>query len=189
MKTIIASLDKEIFNHKPSGTDIAKISSRIAHNEIALNSASSIRSFAQSIATKGQTFCPATFKDGKRCKENFLQQQLFALDFDNKDESNFVSFDDVKQRADDYDLPILFAYETFSSNKHDKFRVVFLNDVPITDRPVAEAMQYALSEIFPEADRWGCGGGSGGWGGGSQSDSLYFNDSLPEINIDTIFHY
>lgn len=187
MKPIIASLDKGIFNHKPSGTDIARISSRIAHNETALNSASSIRSFAQSIATKGQTFCTATFKDGRRCKEDFLQQQLFALDFDNKDESNFVSFDDVKQRADDYDLPILFAYETFSSTKHDKFRVVFLNDVPITDRPVAEAMQYALSEIFPEADTSCCNDVSKMYFGGNQSDSLYFNDSLPEINIDTIF--
>ena len=45
MKTIIASLDKESFDQKPCGTEIAKTSSRIAHSEIALDSASSIRSF------------------------------------------------------------------------------------------------------------------------------------------------
>lgn len=187
IKTIIASLDKETFDQKPCGTDIAKTSSRIAHSEIALDSASSIRSFVQSISSKGQTFCPATFKDGRRCKDNFQQQQLFALDFDNKDESNFVSFDDIKKRAEEYDLPILFAYETFSSTKHDKFRVVFLNDVPITDRPVAEAMQYALSEIFPEADTSCCNDVSKMYFGGNHSDSIYYDDSLPQVNLDTLF--
>ena len=38
MKTIIASLDKESFDQKPCGTEIAKTSSRIAHSEIALDS-------------------------------------------------------------------------------------------------------------------------------------------------------
>jgi hypothetical protein len=106
-----------------------------------------IKKIVGDIAAKGYSFSPATFNDGLRCKNNFQQIQLFPLDFDGD-----ISFEDVKKRAYHYDLPILFAYDTFSSEDHDKFRVMFLNDVPIADRVIAEAMLLALGTIFREAD-------------------------------------
>lgn len=187
MENIKISLDKQHFSQKPSGAFIAVISNRIANEDTILNSNESVNSFIQGVGTRGQTFCPATFKDNKRCKENFEQQQLFALDFDNKDENHMVQFDEIKDRAEYYGLPILFAYETFSSVKKEKFRVVFLNDVSITDRPVAEAMQCALSEIFPEADTSCINDVSKMYFGGSHSQCLYYDKSIPKMNIDDLF--
>lgn len=79
------------------------------------------------------------------------------------------------------------AYETFSSTNRDKFRVLFLNDVAITDRPVAEAMQFALSQIFPEADKSCINDVSKMYFGGKADQYLFYDEELPKINIDTLF--
>ena len=151
MNGIKASIDNEGFWLKPTEKDVPRISQRIGRNVKELCS-TDIKRFAENIAIDGHTFCPATFKNGIRKKENFEQQQFFAIDFDNKDPDKKVSFQEIKERADLYELPVLFAYDTLSSKDHDKFRVVFLNDVAVTDRKVAEAMQRAMGDMFPEAD-------------------------------------
>ena len=151
MDKIKVSLDEEGFRDKPKDEAIGKISSRIGAS-IKEVSRINMKKFALVVGRGGYTFCPATFKDGKRSKDHFEQQQMFALDFDNKDPARSISFEGVRARAKECDLPILFAYDTFSSTNHDRFRVVFLNDVSIPYRKLAEAMQLALGEIFPEAD-------------------------------------
>ena len=153
MDKIKVSLDGKGFRDKPTSETIGKISSRIGKSIVELRPISDdMKKFALVVGRAGCTFCPATFKDGKRNKDHFEQQQMFALDFDNKDPGRRVSLEEVKARARKYDLPLLFAYDTFSSTDHNKFRVVFLNDVAIPYRKLAEAMQLALGEIFPEAD-------------------------------------
>jgi hypothetical protein len=141
MSKIKFSLDNQCYQSKPADEDAAKISNRIGRliKELHL---SRLRASALDISLDGRTFCPATFKDGKRSKESFEQQQLFALDFDGG-----ISFEEVKTRTEKYELPILFAYDTLST-EHDKFRVVFLNDVSVTDRKVAETMQQAMGRCF-----------------------------------------
>ena len=112
-----------------------------------------MRRFVEQVGVQGHTFCPATFSGGQRKQVSFQQQQFITLDFDNKDSKKTITFDDVKSRAEYYDLPILFSYNSMTSKpEHPKFRVVFLNDISIPDRPVAAAMQMVMGNIFPEAD-------------------------------------
>lgn len=184
MNEIKVSYDYRSLSEKPNEHMAASISKNIGCSPKRL-SGKEIRAFALDVSLDGHTFCPATFKDGKRSKDNFEQQQLFALDFDNKDVNNSVTFDEVKKRAEHYELPILFAYETLSSKNKDKFRVVFLNDLSITDRKVAEAMQLALGTIFPEADSSCYKDVSKMYYGGK--DTLYCNDAISTINIESVF--
>lgn len=187
MQEIKICLDTKSFKIKPTKFEITNISNRIASENVSLNSPESVSAFVKNVAKRGYTFCPATFSDSRRCKDSFEQQQLFALDFDNKDTANTVTFEDIKKRADYYDLPMVAAYETFSSTHKDKFRVLFLNDVSVTDRPVAEAMQYALYQIFPEADKSCINDVSKMYFGGRADQCLFYDGALPQINIDTLF--
>lgn len=186
MCKIRVSLDREILCHKPQSKDAAAINSRIGSEVKAFDlNSDGMRKFAESVGIDGHTFCTATFMDGKRGKENFEQQQIFALDFDNKDPATAVSLEEVKARANHYDLPILFAYDTLSSTEHDKFRVVFVNNVSVTHRKVAEAMQLALGHIFPEADASCYKDVSRMYYGGKEL--LYYDGSTPMLDIDTLF--
>lgn len=85
----------------------------------------------------------------------------------------------------EYALPILFAYDTFSSTDHDKFRAVFLNDVSIPNRRLAEAMQLALGTIFPEADPSCYRDVSKMYFGGKEL--IYYDEALPTINVESMF--
>lgn len=184
MNTIKISYDQQSFKVKPSGNEVGRINNRMARSAKILGR-DELKRVVTQIGSEGCTFSPVTFKNGKRNKENFEQQQLFVLDFDNKDPRNKITFDEVKERADHYELPILSAYDTLSSTQHDKFRVVFLNDVPIPDRRVAEAMQLAIGRMFPEADPSCYKDVSKLYFGGK--GMLYYDDKLPEINIESIF--
>jgi hypothetical protein len=137
-----------------------------------------IKDLVFTIGKEGSIFCPATFKNAKRSIENFDQLQLLTLEFDEK-----ASFDSVKEKADSYDIPILFACDTPPSNGSKRFGVTFMNDVPVTDVKIAGAMLTALTTIFPEADPLSndvtamyCGGTS----------LLHFDEALPTIDIDTL---
>ena len=141
MNGIKVSLDEKGFSLKPTEKDIPRISRRIGRSVQELSS-TDIRKLAEKIGADGHTFCPATFKNGIRKKENFEQQQFFALDFDNKDPDKKVSFEEIKNRADLYEMPVLFAYDTLSSKEHDKFRVVFLNDAAVSD--IYKVIVYCL---------------------------------------------
>lgn len=184
MNTIKISYDQQSFQLKPSGGEIGSISNRIARSVQELDR-DELQRVVTKIGSRGCTFSPATFKNGKRSKDNFEQQQLFALDFDNKNPKTKLTFDEVRDRAGYYELPVLFAYDTFSSKEHDKFRVVFLNDAPVTDRRVAEAVQLAMGKIFPEADPSCYKDVSKLYFGGKEV--LYYDEKLPEINIESVF--
>lgn len=184
MKSIKFSYDKQRLTAKPSGDEVRYISNRMARSCVELKE-EELKEVIYNIGTKGCTFCPATFTNGKRNKENFEQQQFIALDFDNKNPNEKISFAEVKDRADFLGLPILFAYDTLSSKEHDKYRVVFLNDVSVTDERVAEAMQLAMGAMFPEADASCYKDISKMYFGGM--NLLYYDDQMPEINIESVF--
>ena len=142
---ITVSLDNQSYKRKPAKLDIAKISDRIA----ACPCSYDIQELACKIGGEGHTFCPAVFREGKRKADNFVEMQLFALDFDGG-----AAFGEIQNQAARYHLPIAFAYSTFSSTrKLAKFRVVFLNDVPVTDKHAAEIMIRMLLRIFNQADQ------------------------------------
>lgn len=185
MNTIKLLLDPLPFHRKPKGNEIGSINNRIANTIKEISTPNKLANLARKIGSNGHTFCPATFKENRRSKETFEQQQLFALDFDNKDSNNSVTFNEIKKRADYYNLPVLFAYDTLTSIAHNKFRVVFLNDISILDRKVAEAIQLALGEIFHEADSSCYKDVSKMYFGGKEL--LYYDNSIHTINVSAVF--
>ena len=180
------SLDDVQYTSKPeSKIEKAMISNRIGGQIEEITTKRHLFSCLTSIGVKGQTFCPATFTNGKRSTENFEQIQVFVLDFDET-----IRMSKIYDRTDQYNLPILFAYETFSSEDCNRFRVAFLNDVPITDIRAAQVIQNALMTIFPEADK-GCKNVVQMYYGGK--GLLYTNEyiptkeKLPRMNIESLF--
>ena len=107
------------------------------------------------------------------------------MDFDNKNPDKKISFQEIKERADLYELPVLFAYDTLSSKDHDKFRVVFLSDVAVPDRKVAEAMQRAMGTMFPEADPSCYNDVSKLYFGGK--GLLYYDNDLHQMDTERVF--
>lgn len=165
---VTVNLDYERMKRKPTNIDI--LSNRIVKFPAELN----IQDLAEAIGDSGRAFTPATFINGGRKKEHFKSQQLFALDFDET-----ISWDKVRERANRYRLPISFAYETFSAEDKNRFRVVFKNDIVIDNAKVAEIIIHALAEIFPECDPQ-CREVSRLFFGGK---GVFYLDKKAEINI------
>ena len=134
------------------------------------------KEIANRVGNYGSVFSPTVFSGARRCGNNFSQMQLFSLDFDSG-----VSYSEIKERAEKYDIPILFAYHTFShSSKLEKFRIVLLHEVVETDNKAAEIIIRLLMKIFPECDarckdvaRLYCGG----------KNLFFYNDSERSFNI------
>ena len=142
MKEYQVSFDKKRHAEKPTGNEIGKINNRLYKESIAYDK------LAYEVGKYGCTFSPAIY-NGKRRKENFICQQLIALDFDNS-----VAFVEIKERANHYRLPILFVYKTFSyTNEHEKFRVVFALRDMICDAFTAEIILAMFMKIFSECDK------------------------------------
>ncbi len=184
MNFIKISYDYRSLSEKPDKYLTASISKKIGMSPMVLD-IDKIKEFALKVSCEGNTFSPATFKNGKRCKSDFEQQQLFVLDFDNKNSESLVSFEEIYKRAEYYELPVLFAYETLSSTDYSKFRVVFLNDVSVTDSIIAESMQLAMGIIFPEADSSCLKDISKMYYGGK--NIIYYNKNIQMINIEVLF--
>ena len=143
MKQYNISFCSERHLTKPDKYEIGTMSGRLHSEILAWNDLSKLMAYC------GCTFAPAVFKDNERKKENFLRQQVFALDFDSG-----ITAAEVKNRADSYRLPALFSYKTFSwTPEKDKFRVVFALDHVIYDRFTAESIIGMLMFIFPECDK------------------------------------
>ena len=55
-----------------------------------------------------------------------------------------MSFSEFKQISEAYNLPIVFAYNTFLVDRHgmkcEGYQVAFLNDIAITDPRIIEIM-------------------------------------------------
>lgn len=136
-------LDVKGYDSKPKD-QVGIITGRIAKNERVIN----IKELAELIGVQGYAFTPATFGGRNRSIENFEEMQLFALDFDSG-----VSYTEIKARADEYCIPVSFAYHTFSSSpEHEKFRVVLVHDGAVKDRDIAKLILEMFKEIFPEQD-------------------------------------
>ena len=177
MDGIRISLDKKGYRSKPESCEAARINSRIGKYVEILDSPGKICSFVQDVGKNGYTFSPATFLNGSKKIDNFEQMQILVLDFDGG-----ISYEAVKGRARQYGLPLLAAYETFSSQNNDRFRILFLNDTPITNKKAAKIYKSALMEIFSEADETDIDISKMYYGGKSL---LYLDESLPTIDMES----
>lgn len=177
MYEVKVSLDKERYDSKPTSNEAAKINCRIGNSVEVLKCPASVYKFVQKVGQYGHTFSPATFSNGTKKIDDFEQMQMLVLDFDGG-----VSYKEIRDRAKQYELPLLAVYDTFSSEEHDRFRVIFLNDVPITDKRAAKIYKSALMEIFPEADKTDIDISKMYYGG---KELLYFDDSIPVIDMES----
>jgi|SRR5581483_6807014 len=139
---ITISLDYERFNHKPTN-EIGAIVNRIAKEHTTISVEDLV-----SASVNGQTVAPL-FKDGIKSNATWVGQQVFYLDFDQKD-GKTITLETALARAKQYGLQPALAYTTFS--EHGKFRMAFISPVLISDVRVRNVIQESLSVIFPEHD-------------------------------------
>jgi len=119
------------------------IKKRAAANWVNVN----IAEFADLVGNKGYAFVPGHLIGGT-CSSNCKGIQLFVLDFDSG-----ISFEEIARRCSSYDIPISFAYHTFSSSDEcEKFRVVFTHNTLIEDVYAAKIILLMLHRVFPECD-------------------------------------
>ena len=135
------SLDSKGYSIKPQGFEVGSISKRVARP---FNG--TLQEIADKVGRQGYSWCPVIFKDEYRNNDNFLMQELYALDFDKG-----ITYGEVRERCQEYDVGIAFAHETFSSVDGSKFRVVFFGP-RLYCVDTAKEYQLGLMRIFPEAD-------------------------------------
>lgn len=168
----------EEFNRKPDKKEIGRISKGLS--EVTCE----YTRLAEGVGTLGMTFAPASF-NGSRKMSDFKEEQIFALDFDDG-----ITYKEIQERLERYQIPILFAYKTFSwKPEHEKFRIVMGFSQVVKDAFTAKIIILILMEIFPECDG-ACKDPSRMFFGGREL--LYLNDEdeqlLPEqllISFDT----
>lgn len=165
--------DDKQFSRKPEKKEIAWLSRNLV--EVTCN----YITFAEGVGKNGMTFAPATFYNERKL-DDFKEEQIFSLDF-----NSGITFEEIKERADSYHLPLLFAYKTFSwKEEHEKFRIVMGFSHVVTDLFTAQAIILILMDIFPECDK-ACKDPSRMFFGGR--GLLYLNDMDIQLTPEQLF--
>lgn len=135
------------YTQKPQKKEIAQISREVTQNY----QEKEMEELAQLIGNEGYSFIPA-FMKGERKQQNFQSMQWFVLDMDGG-----AGFQEISRCSAENNLQIAFAYHTFRSFENkERFRVVYIHDVPVMDRQAAEIMLDMMLRVFPEADKSCC---------------------------------
>lgn len=127
--------------NKPNNKEYAYIQTKIKSVEAPLI-------VLASYILKGISFKCAFFNN-----DTFVEQQLFCIDIDNENDGNIMTIDDCKQIAHDNNLPISFAYFTFShTDSKPKYRLIFLSDKVVTNENDVVLINKYLISLFPQSD-------------------------------------
>lgn len=140
---VYVSLDNVSYDRKPSEKEIPKIKKRVSERwqEIEL------LELANQVGNHGRAIVPGRMEGGISAS-NCTAMQLLVLDFDHG-----YTFDEIKARCDKMRLPIAFAYHTFSSSdKEERFRVVFVLEQLINDPYIIKVVIAMLYKVFPQCD-------------------------------------
>ena len=168
------SLDNKTFSKKPTGDNVKFISNRIANEIENIN----IEDFANEVSfPKGRTWCPTVFRGGRRLNDNWVEQQVFALDFDNG-----ISIEDCINRCKKYHIMPVFAYNTFSSVNNNKFRVVFVLNHICKDIKLRHLIQLSLMKLFPESDK-ACKDASRLFYGGKELSHKDYDNKINTVDL------
>lgn len=147
MKVYLSNIPNK---EKPNQYMVKKISNTIMNNLREIT----IQEFAEEIAVNGKTVVLAELLENKLSKmTKIIGQELVMLDFDNKDENNLYTIEDLE--ADSFmQENASFIYKTFSDlfSEVDKFRVVFHLDKLVTENQEIEAIYQSLFKKYPQAD-------------------------------------
>ncbi|EGO5849087.1 TPA: hypothetical protein IUW29_001419 [Enterococcus faecalis] len=135
---------------KPDQYKVKKIANTILNNLREIT----IQEFAEELSVNGKTVVLAELSENKLSKmTKIIGQELVMLDFDNKDENNLYTIEDLE--ADSFmQENASFIYRTFSDlfSEVDKFRVVFHLDKLVTENQEIEQIYQDLFKKYPQAD-------------------------------------
>lgn len=139
-------LDQEGFLKKPNKNEVMQISERIAEKEVNV----SIEELMESVTLpNAKSFTPGVFSNGNRSNKSWKSQQVFALDIDSG-----LRIDEAIKHSTEWKVTPTFIYSTFShTEEKPKFRMVFVLNEEIQDLRVRNAIQTALTTLFPSSDK------------------------------------
>ncbi len=186
MRDFQVSLAKPRYKGVLSSYEIAGMRDKLATGRVTVT-ASQCKEFVECVAKDGYMFCPAVFTNGKMGRPYFEQLSIIALyfrTFDQQQEKK-VTFEEIRDRAQKYELPVWFIYDSFSYELEPdmRFGIVFLLDRPLYDLKEAETVLEALKWIFPEAsESETINSVVQPYQGGHKI--LYYDKAVPELNIE-----
>lgn len=147
MKVYLSNIPNKV---KPDQYKVKKISNTILNNLRQMT----IQEFAEELSVNGKTVVLAELSENKLSKMTpIVGQEVVMLDFDNKDENNLYTIEDLEADSFMQDNAS-FIYRTFSDiySEIDKFRVVFHLDKLVTENQVIEQIYQSLFKKYPQAD-------------------------------------
>ena len=120
------------FTEKPQGKQCGWVQKSLTQADI------SIENLADALV-HGASFKPGVLVGGNKA-ENWYQQQLFGLDFDDG-----IQIEEAYNKVISLGITPCFMYTTFShKEEHHKFRMIFCNDSVITDGTIRDRLQATL---------------------------------------------
>lgn len=140
--------DKQIkcmyFNHrfseKPQGKQCGWVQKSLTQTDI------TIENLAEALV-HGASFKPGVLQGGMKA-DNWTQQQLFGLDFDDG-----TRIEEAYSKVISLGMTPCFMYTTFShKEEHHKFRMIFCNDSIITDGNIRDRLQATLMGVIGGID-------------------------------------
>ncbi len=132
------------FNHrfkdKPQGKQCGWVQKSLTQVNI------TIENLADALV-HGASFKPGVLAGGNKA-ENWIEQQLFGLDFDDG-----IRIEEAYDKVISLGITPCFMYTTFShKEEHHKFRMIFCNDTVITDGNIRDRLQATLMGIIGGID-------------------------------------
>lgn len=128
------------FTEKPQGSQCGWVQKSLTQADI------TIENLADALVN-GASFKPAVLVGGNKA-ENWYQQQLFGLDFDDE-----IWIEEAYNKVISLGITPCFMYTTFShKEQHHKFRVIFCNDTVITDGSIRDKLQATLMGVIGGID-------------------------------------
>ena len=129
------------FKEKPRGKQCGWVQKSLTQADI------TIENLADALVN-GASFKPAVLVGGNKA-ENWYQQQLFGLDFDDG-----VRIEEAYNKVISLGIIPCFMYTTFShKEEHHKFRMIFCNDTVITDGNIRDRLQATLMGVIGGIDK------------------------------------
>lgn len=128
------------FEEKPQGKECGWVQKSLTQADI------TIEKLADALC-HGASFKPGVLVGGNKA-ENWYQQQLFGLDFDDG-----IRIEDAYNKVISLGIVPCFMYTTFShKEEHHKFRMIFCNDTVITDGNIRDRLQATLMSVIGGID-------------------------------------
>lgn len=130
---------------------------------------------------QGRTWCPAIFKDNKRKNDNWVSQQVFALDFDNG-----LTPEQALTELSKYNIIPNMVYGSFSDTLElRKFRVVLVLDRVINDATTAKWITVQLMNLFGQKADKACKDSARMFYGSKHNEPEFINHKF--VNTDELF--